>query len=133
MAEVHELLDQQKDLNRTVLEQQEKKTCVQTIIDCSNRTIDDLSKQVYDLKLSLEMTPKEFDDFKMSCKTWSKNCSETDLDILCKSFILILDKTDYLEGQSGCSNVAVDGIKESGKEKVSESEEQPRELFSEKL
>lgn len=42
------------------------KTCVQIIVDSSNRRMDDLSKQVYDLKVSLEMTQKEFDDFKVS-------------------------------------------------------------------
>lgn len=58
MAQVRELLDQQKEFYRTLLEQQEKsfKACVQIIVDSSNRRIDDLAKQVYDFKVSLEMT-----------------------------------------------------------------------------
>ncbi|KAG7462371.1 hypothetical protein JOB18_039091 [Solea senegalensis] len=132
MAQVRELLDQQKDFYRTLLEQQKKsfKTCVQIIVDSSNRRTDDLSKQVYDLQVSLEMTQKDFDDFKISCKPWSKNCMETrtDLDTICKSMISISDKTEYLEGQSRRQNVVVNGIKGSGNEKVSESEEKVRKL-----
>lgn len=133
MTQVRELLDQQKDFYRTLLEQQKKS--VQIIVDSSNMRTDDLSKQVYDLKVSLEMTQKEFDDFKISCKPWSKNCSETrtDLDTICKSMISISDKTEYLEGQSRRQNIVVNGIKESGNEKVSESEEKVRKLLSEKL
>lgn len=91
--------------------------------------------QVYDFKVSLEMTQKEFDDFKISCGTLTKNCSETrtDLDTICKSLISVSDKTEYLEGQTRWHNIVVDGIKESVKEKVSESEEKVRKLFSEKL
>lgn len=65
---------------------------VQIIVDSSNRRIDDLSKQVYDFKVSLEMTQKDFDDFKVSCKTRTKNRTETksDLDTICKSFNLHL-------------------------------------------
>lgn len=137
MAQVRELLDQQKDFYRTLLEQQEKnfKSCVQIIVDSSNKRIDDLSKQVYEFKVSLEMTQKEFDDFKISCGTWSKICRETrsDLDTICKSFNSITEKADYLEGQSRRNNIVVDGIKESVREKVSDSEDKVRKLFSEKL
>lgn len=137
MSQMRELLDQQKDFYRTLLEQQEKsfKTCVQIIVDSSNKRIDELSKEVYDLKVSLEMTQKEFDDFKTTSKTWSKNCNETrsDLDTICKSLLSISDKAENLEGHSRRHNVVVEGIKESGNEKSSESEEKVRKLFSEKL
>ena len=81
------------------------------------------------------MTQKELDDFKLSCKTWSKNSNETraDLDTICESLISISDKTDFLEGQSRQHNIVVRGIKESIKEKVSESEEKVRKLFRENL
>lgn len=71
MAQVCELFDQQKDFYRTLPDKQEKsfKTCVQIIVDSSNKRIDDLSKQVPDFKVSLEMTQKEFDDFQVSCET----------------------------------------------------------------
>jgi len=56
MAQVRELLGQQKDFYRTLLEQQEKncKSSVQIIVDSTNKRIDDLSKQVYDFKVSDE-------------------------------------------------------------------------------
>ncbi len=47
--------------------------------------------------------------------------------------ITISDKTGYLEGQSTHHNIIVQGIKESVREKVSESEEKVRKLFSGKL
>lgn len=65
----------------------------------------------------------------------SKHCSETkaDLDKINQSLIATSDKTDYLDGQSRRHNIVVGGIKETGKEKVSDSEEKVRKLFSEKL
>lgn len=95
-------------------------TCVEIIVDSSNRRTGDLSKQVYDFKVSLEMNQKEPVELKISCKTRSLNCNETwtDLDTICKSLITISDKTEYLEGRSRHHNIAVDGIKESVKEKV---------------
>lgn len=62
--------------------------------------IDDLSKQVSDLKVSLEVNQKVFDDFKISFNACSKNCSKirSDLDTNCKSLISVSDKTVYLDG-----------------------------------
>lgn len=137
MAQVRELLDQQKEFYRTLLEQQEKsfKACVQIIVDSSNRRIDDLAKQVYDFKVSLEMTQKDFDDFRNLCKSWSKTCTETkmDMDKFNNNWISVSDKMDYLEGQSKRHNLVVDGIKESENEKTSDSEMKVRKLLCEQL
>lgn len=137
MAQVHELLDQQKEFYKTLLEQQEKsfKMCVQIIVDSSDRRIDDLAKQVYDFKVSLEMTQIDFDDLGNVCKNWSKTCIETktNLDKMYKNWISVSDKMDYLESQSKCHNIVVDGIKESENEKTSESETKVRKLLCEKL
>ncbi len=119
----------------TGLEQQERsfKACVQTMVDSSNKRIDELSKEVYDLKVSLEMTQKDFDDFKTKSKVWSQNSCETrsDLDTICKSLLSVSDKVEYLEGHSKRHNIVVKGLKEFGNEKVSESEEKVRKIFSE--
>lgn len=137
MAQVRELLDQQKDFYKTLLEQQERsfKTCVQVIVDSSNKRIDDLIKQIYDFKMSLEMTQKEVDDYKASTSTLTKNCNEirSDLDTICKSLLAYSDKTEYLDGQSKPNNIIIDGIKESGNENMTESEGKVRQLLSEKL
>lgn len=81
------------------------------------------------------MTQKELDYLKSNCKTWSTNCKETrqDLDTIGKSLITTSDKTEHLEGQSRRHNIVVDGLKESARENVSESEEKVRKLFCENL
>lgn len=54
MSQKRELLDQQKDFYKTLLEQQERsfKSCLQVFVDSSNKRIDELTKQMYDFKQS---------------------------------------------------------------------------------
>ncbi|KAK7895598.1 hypothetical protein WMY93_020923 [Mugilogobius chulae] len=137
ITQVRELLDQQKDFYKTLLEQQERsfKTCLQVFVDSSNKRIDDMSKLMYDFKQSLEMTQKDFDDYKASSSTLSKSCNEirSDLDTICKSLLAFSDKAEHLEGQSKRNNIVIEGIKESGKEAMADCEDKVRKLFIEKL
>lgn len=137
MSQLRELLDQQKDFYKTLLEQQERsfKSCLQVFVDSSNKRIDDLTKYMYHFKQSLEMTQKDVDDFKVSFSALTKNCNEfrTDLDTICKSLLAYSDKTESLDGLSRRNNVVIDGIKESGKETAANCEDQVRKLLTEKL
>lgn len=137
MAQVHELLEQQKDFYKKLLEQQEKnfKSCVEILVDSSNKRVGELLREVHDLKVSLEFTQKEFLDFKNYCKTWGDTCKETknDMKTDCKSLISLNDKSGYIEGQSRRNNIIIDGINESASEKWSDSEDKVKKLLSEKL
>lgn len=137
MAQVHELLEQQKDFYKKLLEQQEKnfKSCVEILVDSSNKRVGELLREVHDLKVSLEITQKEFLDFKNYCKTWGDTCKETknDMETDCKGLISLNDKSGYIEGQSRRNNIIIDGINESASEKWSDSEDKVKKLLSEKL
>ncbi|KAK7882754.1 hypothetical protein WMY93_028928 [Mugilogobius chulae] len=110
-------------------------TITQVFVDSSNKRIDDMSKLMYDFKQSLEMTQKDFDDYKASSSTLSKSCNEirSDLDTICKSLLAFSDKAEHLEGQSKRNNIVIEGIKESGKEAMADCEDKVRKLFIEKL
>ncbi len=136
MAQVRELLEQQKDFYKTLIDQQEKnfKSCVEILIDSSNKRVSELLKEVQDLRVSLEFIEKEFQEYKNHCKIWSDTCKETKNDeTVCKSLITLNDKSDYLEGQSRRNNIVIDGILESANEKWSDSEDKVKKLLSEKL
>ena len=137
MAQVRELLEQQKDFYKALLEQQEKsfKSCVEIMVDSSNKKVGELMSQVLDLRASLEFTQKEFQDFKDHCKTWEKAYKETknNVESVSKSLIPLNENLDYMESQSRRNNVIIDGIKESEGEKWSDSEDKVKKLLSEKL
>lgn len=137
MTQVRELLEQQKDFYKALLQQQETnfKSCVEIMVDSSNKKVGELMSLVIDLKASLEFTQKEFQDFKDSCKTWGNACKETknDVESVTKTVIPLHEKLDYIEGQSRRNNVIIDGIKESEGEKWSDSEDKVRKLLKEKL
>lgn len=84
---------------------------------------------------SLELTQKDVDDLKASSSTLTKKYNEfrSDLDTICKSLLAYSDKTESLEGFSKRNNILIDGIKEPGKESLSECEDNVRKLFTEKL
>lgn len=83
MSQVRELLEQQKDFYKTLLEQQEKnfKSCVEILVDSSNKRVGELLREVNDLRASLEFTQKEFQDFKNCSKSWADSCKETKSDV----------------------------------------------------
>lgn len=137
LPQMRELLEQQKDFYKTLLEQQERsfKSCLQVFVDSSNKRIDDLTMQMFDFKQSLEMTQKDVDDFKVSSCALTKNCNEfrAELDKISKSLLAYSNKNELLEGHSKRNNIVIEGMKESGKENVSECEDKVRMLFTEKL
>lgn len=137
MTQVRELLDQQKEFYKTLIEQQERnfKSCLEILVDSSNKRVGELQREVNDLKTSLEFTQKEFLDFKNDSKKWRESCKETvsSLDDVKESLISLNEKTDYAEAQSKRNNLIFDGINESDGESWSDSEEKVRKLMSENL
>lgn len=100
-------------------------------MDSSIKRINELSQQVYDLKVSLEMTQKDVDGLKNTCTDCSK--IRADVDIINISLGSVLEKAEYQEDQIKHHNIVVEGVEESVSEKASESEEKVRKIFSDKL
>ena len=118
---VYELLDLQKSYFKDLLDQQEKsfKACLQVFVDSTVSRVDNLvkevaiiSKNVDDLKASLQFSQAELDSLKIcndKCIEDGKTISER----LSASLTSINDmstKLDYLDNQSRRNNVVIDGI-----------------------
>ena len=136
-AQVHDLLEQQKLFYKDLLQQQESsfKGFVQLLMDSFNKRLDNVSKEVCDLKSSLSYTQKDVDELKSLSTNLSKNCKELHNDI--KTVNLnqnnMNGKADYLENHSRRNNLVFEGIAESEHEKWATSEEKIRKIISEKL
>lgn len=126
MAQVRVLLDQQKEIYKALLEQQERsfKTCVEIVFESTNKRVAVLQNEVHELKASLDFTQKEFDELKLS---------KTVMETVNKSLISLSEKSDYNESQSRRNNLIFDGIQESESETWSDSEAKVKKLLSEKL
>lgn len=137
MAQVHELLEQQKVFYKELLQQQESsfKACVNTIIDTANKRIDDLLKELMEVQVSLQFTQKEMDDLKTLNKGFQSNIKgqEADIDKLAVSMLILDSKADFLDNQARRTNVVIDGIPETEMENSSDSEEKVLTLIKDKL
>lgn len=137
MAQVLELLEQQRVFYKELLQQQESsfKACVNTIIDTANKRIDDLLKELIEVRASLQFTQKEMDDLKMVNKGFQSNIKgqETDINKLAVSMLILDSKADFLDNQARRTNIVIDGIPEAEKENGSDSEEKVLALIKDKL
>lgn len=137
LAQVHELLDQQKAFFKESLQQMENsyKSFVKSIMDNTNSRLDGILKDVEDLKVSLQYTQKDVDQLKETCNKLSSDCksSEGDIHRLAESLLTMDYKSDYLDGQSRRNNLVIDGVLESDNEKWADTEQKVLKLFGEKL
>ena len=101
-----------------MLEQQESN--FKALMDTTNSRMDAMMKELQELKVSLHFTQKEVNDLKTTNASLSQNhkTNETDIHRLAECMTAIDNKTDFLDGQSRRHNVIIDGIPETGKEKV---------------
>lgn len=134
---VHELLEQQKTFYKDLINQQENrfKDFVQMILDSSNKRLDGLTREVQDLKTSLQFTQNELDMLKQEHTQSSErlNSVGADLTSLQQTTLSVSTKLEYTENHSKRNNIIVDGIAESPNEKWAETEVKVRSLLSEKL
>jgi PleD family two-component response regulator len=96
--------------------------------------MDDMTKEVQDLKNSLQFLHGQLDEFKQNGKitTVCKSLRE-DISSVCESMITMTEKSDYVEGQSSWNNGVEDGIAEFPGQTWTESEDKLREMILEKL
>lgn len=137
MAHVQDLLEQQKLFYKELLSQQESnfKTCVSTIMETCNKRIDEMLKDVQDLRTSLQFTQKELDDLKSENKGIHAICKSqrADIDRLAESMLILDEKSDFLDRQARRANLIIDGVPEAEKENNLVTEEKVLEIIKEKL
>lgn len=137
MAQVQELLEQQKVFYKELLQQQESnfKAFVCTILDTSSKRIGELLKDLQDLRTSLQFTQKEVDELKTTCKGTQSICKsqESDIERLAESMLILDAKSDSLDSQARRANLIMDGIPEAEKENNLVSEEKVLKIIEEKL
>jgi hypothetical protein len=94
----------------------------------------DLTREVQDLKNSLQFSQCLLDEFKQENGKMTAICKSLreDINSVCESMITMTDKSDYLQGQSRRNNMVVGRIAESPHETWTESGHKVREIISEK-
>ncbi|XP_049897457.1 uncharacterized protein LOC126388379 [Epinephelus moara] len=137
LTQVNDLLNQQKDMFTALLQQQQDifKNFVKVILDSTNSRLDAITKEVQDLKSSIQFTQKDVDELKITQAKQSDHCNiiQTDIMKLCESLQVILDKQEYLEGQSRRNKIVIDGIPEAPGESWADSEEKVKDMLKKKL
>ena len=141
---VYELLDLQKSYFKDLMDQQEKsfKACLQVFVDSTVSRVDNLvrdvaimSRNVDDLKASLQFSQAEIDGLKISnakCMEDGKTIAEGLLAFQTLSTD-VTAKLDYLENQSRRSNVIIDGIPDVKSESWSDAEIKVKNVFTNHL
>lgn len=137
LSQLTELMQQQKDMFMALLQQQQEnfKGFVQIIMDSTNNRMESLTKDIQEVKVSLQFTQKEVDDLKSDSRKHAERCEIMQADIykVCESLLKITDKMEYLEGQTRRNNLIFEGVPESPRETWAESEEKIKKILVENL
>lgn len=137
MSTLTQLLDQQKEFYKDMLQQQQEnfKSFIQIIMDGNTKRLDGVIRDVQELKTSLQFTQGIMEDMKKGY---------IDIDVKIKSFESsiaksrqemdeLFNKLDYIDNQSRRSNLLIDGIAEEKGETVSGLEIKIQQVLSENL
>lgn len=134
---VHELLDQQKSFFKDLIEQQERnyKSFIQMFMDSTNIRIDNIMKDVQDLKNSLQYSQAELEDFnrKLNGNMDKLVSLSHEFAIFQTSIDKFSTKSEYLENQSRRNNILIDGIPDEKNESWQDTESKAKKLLAEKL
>lgn len=137
LTQVRELLSQQKEMYMELLQQQQEnfKGFVKIIVDSTNTRMDAMTRDLQDIKTSLQFTQKDVDDIKVESAKHKDRSDTLQSDIfkVCEGMMSISDKMEYLEGQSRRNNLVFEGINESPNETWAETEEKVNIILNEKL
>lgn len=123
LTQINDLLQQQKDMFTALLKQQQGvfKGFVKVITDLTNSSLDVITKEkkcivcliscILCKKSSIQYTQKDVEELKITSAKQSEQCNAIQTDMkLCESLRVIIDKQEYLEGQSKRNNIVIDGI-----------------------
>lgn len=84
-------------------------------LDSTNSRLDSFTREVQEIKASIQFTQKEVDDIKISNANQADHSKALQADIMkiCDSLQVLTDKLEYLEGQSRRNNLVIDDIIET--------------------
>ena len=137
LAQVTELLKQQKDMFTALLQQQQEsfRGFVKMIMDSTNTRLDALTREVQEIRSSIQFTQKDVDEMKIQIVNQSGHCKSMLADIFKNNDGLsaVTDKMEYAEGQSRRSNLIFDGIGEEPGETWAQTEEKVKDVLVDKL
>lgn len=137
LSQVTELLNQQKEMFNLLMHQQQDnfKGFVQLILENFNSRLDTMSKELQDIKTSLQFTQRDVDDIKDGLGKHSENHNllQGDFMKMSDSLLTVTGKLEYLEGQSRQNNLLFDGVDESPGESWTEAEVKIKNVLFEKL
>lgn len=105
------------------------------ILDSTNKQVDELVKEVQELKSSLQYSQKEIDDLKVtnSNNTSAVTSMSTKHDEYKEALANLALKADYIENQSRRNNIVIDGIPDVPTESWDESQRKAKKLFADHL
>lgn len=132
MSMLLQMLEQQRDFYKKMLQQQDNFKCfVQVIIEGTNKRLDDVIRDVLGVKSSLEFTQDKIDMVMTVQKEMETKVKllETDITKSREELDMMLSKLDYIENQSRRNNLLVDGIAEERGENWDESERKVRDML----
>ncbi|XP_035693558.1 LOW QUALITY PROTEIN: uncharacterized protein LOC118427744 [Branchiostoma floridae] len=133
-----ELLDQQKLYYKDLLDRQEQnfRSFVQIITDSTNQRMDNLVREMQDLKSSLQFSQDELKDLKADKDSNLKKIKQLEQDIASRNDDVstgLTEKLDYIENQSRRNNLIFDGIKEEKGETWEQAEMKVKDVIKKKL
>ena len=111
------------------------KQCLQCFVDNTNSRIDkfvkETTKEICEIKSSLEYTQKEVDDIKTAAQTTASNASlvATRVEKAQQAMKELTQDVDYLENQSRRNNLRIDGIPESPNESWADTKASVRDML----
>ncbi|KAI8499875.1 hypothetical protein Bbelb_221920 [Branchiostoma belcheri] len=122
---------------KELLELQERnfKSFLDTIMESTHKRMDNIIREVQEIKDSLQYSQKEIDENKINLLRHVQKVEDIDTEItLLKKDITVNDtKVDYLENQSRRNNILIDGVADTKDETWEQCEQKVRELVKEKL
>lgn len=134
---VTQLLDQQKSHYTELLKNMtdHSNNFMQMMMKATNERLDTMTRNIQELKDSIQFTQKEVDDIKTKVtKNTNYNYDlEKNLKVVCDGLVCLEKKTDYLENQSRRNNLVFEGIEEAVDETWAVSEAKVREVFTKVL
>lgn len=136
-SQVRALLDNERAHFKELLLQQENcyNNFTQMIMTTVTKRVDELMKELQDVKTSLQFTQKEVDELKATQSKLNNGCNSNSSDIhkLAESMLVLDSKTDSLETYNKQNNILIDGIPESPNEKWQDSEVKIKQIFEDNL
>ncbi|XP_078667360.1 uncharacterized protein LOC144909172 [Branchiostoma floridae x Branchiostoma belcheri] len=137
VAFMKEMLEQQKVYYKDLLDQQEKnfRSFVQIITDSANQRMDNLVREMQDLKNSLNFSQGEISDTKERSDKNADKLKQLEQNIMTYNTEVteMANKLDYIENQSRRNNLIFDRIKDDRKETWEQSETKVKEVLRNKL